>query len=84
MGFGLPSALGAAAAHDGKRGRPKRVVVDIDGDGSFLMNCQELATAAIEKLNCKVGDRDGVGGVCGCANREDVVLVGGGVSSGVG
>jgi acetolactate synthase-1/2/3 large subunit len=54
MGFGLPSALGAAAAHDGKRGRPKRVVVDIDGDGSFLMNCQELATAAIEKLNCKV------------------------------
>jgi hypothetical protein len=55
MGFGLPSALGAAAAHDGKNGRPKRVVVDIDGDGSFLMNCQELATAAIEKLNCKVG-----------------------------
>jgi acetolactate synthase-1/2/3 large subunit len=55
MGFGLPSALGAAAAHDGKKGRPSRVVVDIDGDGSFLMNCQELATAAIEKLNCKVG-----------------------------
>lgn len=54
MGFGLPSALGAAAAHDGKNGRPSRVVVDIDGDGSFLMNCQELATAAIEKLNCKV------------------------------
>ena len=40
MGFGLPSALGAAAAHDGKNGRPSRVVVDIDGDGSFLMNCQ--------------------------------------------
>jgi hypothetical protein len=54
MGFGLPSALGAAAAHDGKNGRPSRVVVDIDGDGSFLMNCQELATAAIEKLNIKV------------------------------
>lgn len=61
MGFGLPSALGAAAAHDGKKGRPSRVVVDIDGDGSFLMNCQELATAAIEKLNCKVGRvEDGV------------------------
>lgn len=58
MGFGLPSALGAAAAHDGKNGRPSRVVVDIDGDGSFLMNCQELATAAIEKLNCKVGGHD--------------------------
>jgi acetolactate synthase-1/2/3 large subunit len=54
MGFGLPSALGAAAAHDGKNGRPSRVVIDIDGDGSFLMNCQELATAAIEKLNIKI------------------------------
>jgi acetolactate synthase I/II/III large subunit len=54
MGFGLPAALGAAAAHDGKAGRPYRVVVDIDGDGSFLMNCQELATAAIEGLDVKV------------------------------
>ena len=55
MGFGLPSALGAAAAFDGKDGRPSKVVWDIDGDGSFLMNCQELATAFIEKLNIKVG-----------------------------
>lgn len=31
-----------------------QVVVDIDGDGSFLMNCQELATAAIEKMNIKM------------------------------
>lgn len=31
-----------------------QVVVDIDGDGSFLMNCQELATAAIEKLEIKM------------------------------
>lgn len=54
MGFGLPSALGAAAAFDGKDGRPKKVVFDIDGDGSFLMNCQELATASIEKLDIKV------------------------------
>jgi acetolactate synthase-1/2/3 large subunit len=30
------------------------VVVDIDGDGSFLMNCQEMATAAIEKLDVKM------------------------------
>ena len=29
-----------AAAFDGKDGRPKKTVVDIDGDGSFLMNCQ--------------------------------------------
>ena len=31
-----------------------QVVIDIDGDGSFLMNCQELATAAIEKMELKM------------------------------
>lgn len=54
MGFGLPSALGAAAAFDGQNGRPKRTVVDIDGDGSFLMNCQELATIFVDKLDVKI------------------------------
>jgi len=39
MGFGLPAALGA------KLGCPRSTVVCIDGDGSFLMNIQELATA---------------------------------------
>jgi len=48
MGFGLPAALGAKVAF------PDRIVVDIDGDGSFLMNVQELATAKIEKINAKV------------------------------
>jgi acetolactate synthase-1/2/3 large subunit len=48
MGFGLPSALGAQAAHPGK------TVIDIDGDGSFLMNVQELACAYTEKLPVKV------------------------------
>src|SRR5207237_10533952 len=48
MGFGLPAALGAQAAH------PGRLVIDIDGDGSFLMNVQELATAYTEKLPVKV------------------------------
>jgi acetolactate synthase-1/2/3 large subunit len=48
MGFGLPAALGAQAAHPGK------TVVDIDGDGSFLMNVQELACAYCEKLPVKV------------------------------
>jgi len=47
MGFGLPSALGCAAA------RPNDMVIDIDGDGSFLMNVQELATAWVEKLAVK-------------------------------
>ncbi|MAT70446.1 MAG: acetolactate synthase, large subunit, biosynthetic type [Planctomycetaceae bacterium] len=48
MGFGLPAAMGAQAAH------PGRLVIDIDGDGSFLMNVQELATCACEKLPVKV------------------------------
>ncbi|KAF0093648.1 MAG: acetolactate synthase I/II/III large subunit [Puniceicoccaceae bacterium 5H] len=48
MGFGLPAALGAKVAC------PDRVVVDIDGDGSFMMNVQELATAVMEKIPVKV------------------------------
>jgi len=48
MGFGLPAALGAQAAH------PESLVIDIDGDGSFLMNVQEMATATCEKLPVKV------------------------------
>jgi acetolactate synthase-1/2/3 large subunit len=48
MGFGLPSAMGAQVAHPGK------TVVDIDGDGSFLMNIQELACCFTEKLPVKV------------------------------
>ncbi|MBL9125439.1 MAG: biosynthetic-type acetolactate synthase large subunit, partial [Planctomycetaceae bacterium] len=48
MGFGLPAALGAKAAF------PNSLVVDIDGDGSFLMNVQELATAHCENLPIKV------------------------------
>eukprot|EP00210_Caulerpa_lentillifera_P008164 g7797.t1 len=54
MGFGLPAALGAAVAFDGKEGRQKKLVVDIDGDGSFLMNVQELAIAYIENLDLKI------------------------------
>ncbi|RIK79769.1 MAG: biosynthetic-type acetolactate synthase large subunit [Planctomycetota bacterium] len=48
MGFGLPAAMGAQAAH------PGRLCIDIDGDGSFLMNIQELATCVCEKLPVKV------------------------------
>ncbi len=48
MGFGLPAAIGAQAAHPGK------LCIDIDGDGSFLMNVQELACAYTEKLPVKV------------------------------
>ncbi len=48
MGFGLPAAMGAQAANPGK------LVIDIDGDGSFQMNIQELATLKCEKLPVKV------------------------------
>jgi acetolactate synthase-1/2/3 large subunit len=48
MGFGLPAAVGAQAAH------PGATVIDIDGDGSFLMNIQELACAYTEGLPVKV------------------------------
>jgi acetolactate synthase-1/2/3 large subunit len=48
MGFGLPAALGAAVANPGV------TVVDIDGDGSFLMNVQELATIRVENLPVKM------------------------------
>lgn len=47
MGFGLPAALGAQLAF------PDKLVVDIDGDGSFAMNVQELATLYVEKLPVK-------------------------------
>ncbi len=47
MGFGFPAALGAKVAC------PDREVVDIDGDGSFLMNVQELATAKVEGIAAK-------------------------------
>ena len=47
MGFGFPAALGA------KLGRPDWEVIDIDGDGSFLMNIQELATACVEDIPVK-------------------------------
>jgi acetolactate synthase-1/2/3 large subunit len=39
MGFALPSAIGAKLVH------PERKVVTVNGDGGFLMNCQELETA---------------------------------------
>ncbi len=48
MGFGLPAAVGAKVAH------PDKLVIDIDGDGSLLMNVQELGTCFCEKIPVKV------------------------------
>ncbi len=48
MGFGLPAAMGAKAAC------PASLVINIDGDGSFQMNIQELGTLLVEKLDVKM------------------------------
>jgi acetolactate synthase-1/2/3 large subunit len=47
MGFGMPAALGAQIA------APDELVVCISGDGSIMMNIQELVTLKTEKLNVK-------------------------------
>ncbi len=47
MGYGFPAAMGAKIAF------PNKEVIDIDGDGSFCMNIQELATAHIERVAVK-------------------------------
>lgn len=48
MGFGLPGAIGASFARDKQR------VVLITGDGSFMMNLQEMQTAIHHKLPLKI------------------------------
>ncbi len=48
MGFGLPAAVGAKVAC------PDDTVVCLAGDGSLIMNCQELATCVAEEIPVKV------------------------------
>jgi acetolactate synthase-1/2/3 large subunit len=48
MGFSIPAAIGAKAAH------PDRTVWAVDGDGCFQMTAQELVTATVEHLPIKV------------------------------
>ncbi|MBI4963225.1 MAG: acetolactate synthase large subunit [Desulfomonile tiedjei] len=48
MGFGVPAAIGAALAG------PRHRVVCFSGDGSLMMNIQELATAVEQKANIKI------------------------------
>lgn len=48
MGFGLPAAIGAALAN------PKKRVICLTGDGSILMNVQELITLSEQGLNVTV------------------------------
>jgi acetolactate synthase I/II/III large subunit len=53
MGFGLPAAIGAQMAY-ADDGRTDAQVICVSGDGSFLMNVQELATAARYRLPLKI------------------------------
>jgi len=48
MGYGLPAAIGAKLAY------PDKEVVLITGDGSIMMNCQELATMADNDIDVKI------------------------------
>lgn len=48
MGYGFPAAIGVAVSDNTKR------TICIDGDGSVMMNVQELATVAQNKLNIKL------------------------------
>ncbi|AKU97842.1 Acetolactate synthase large subunit [Labilithrix luteola] len=48
MGYGLPAAIGA------QLGRPDARVIAVSGDGSFLMNVQELATIKRYSLPVKI------------------------------
>ena len=57
MGYGLPAAIGAKFA------APDRDVVCFDGDGSFLMTCQELSVAVRENLDITIAvlNNDAIG-----------------------
>ena len=48
MGYGLPAAIGVQVAH------PKKLVVDIAGEASILMNMQEMSTAVQYRLPIKI------------------------------
>lgn len=48
MGYGLPASLGAAIAE------PQKQTICLEGDGSIMMNLQELATVAYHKPNLKI------------------------------
>ena len=47
MGYALPGAIGAAYASEG-------MIIAINGDGSVMMNLQELETIAFQQLNIKI------------------------------
>jgi acetolactate synthase-1/2/3 large subunit len=73
MGFGLPAAIGAALANPGRR------TVCITGDGSLLMNVQELATLADLGLDVAVIVFDN--GHLGLVKQQQELFYGGRISA---
>jgi acetolactate synthase-1/2/3 large subunit len=69
MGFGLPAALGAQVA------RPEDTVVCVTGEGSLMLNVQELATAVHEELPVKVVVLDN--GALGMVRQQQDMFWGG-------
>ena len=69
MGFGLGAAMGA------KIGRPDRTVLHLTGDGSFRMNCNELAT--VQHYDIPVISLIFNNGVLGMVRQWQTLLCGG-------
>lgn len=66
MGFGLPSAIGAALANPDKR------VICFSGDGSIMMNVQEMATLAEQNLDVTIIVLDN--GALGMVRQQQEIL----------
>jgi acetolactate synthase-1/2/3 large subunit len=64
MGYGLPAAIGAKLA------APEKTVIDVDGDGSFLMTGMEFVTAVQYRIGVKVLIMCVTGGGCGQAAAD--------------
>ncbi len=75
MGFGLPAAIGVALANPGRR------VICLSGDGSIMMNIQELATLAELGLDVTVIVFDN--GCLGMVRQQQELLFGGNYSASV-
>ena len=54
MGYGFPASIGAAVARRSGASDGSDRVICLDGDGSFMMNIQELATVRYNNLNIKI------------------------------
>ena len=54
MGYGFPAAIGAAVARRSGASKGSERIICLDGDGSFMMNIQELATVRYNDLNIKI------------------------------